>query len=736
MVNVADVIIIMHGIGVVLCFVLMLLVLYKKPSAEQNWLTAGTAFVMIDILGYFFELLSTNEESMRMSVKLQYVGSCFCLICFLNFVCLYNNHVKKGLVKCIRWFYAINNSIILMLVFTFERHTLFYKQVTYIVQNGHYLWIYTPGFFHVWWTATTNAMGVIIALIAVSSAMEHRGEKRPEYALILCAALIPICFLVIKFFGLMGYYDGFPMSMTITETFLIIIIYRYKLFDTVTTAKEMILDELQEGIFVLNNIGELIYCNQEANMVFPGINRKNDKELQQEIITYIDEHPDGFMIQDHYFKWQCTEIKENSGARAGTIYRIFDMTDNYHYTQKLIELKEDAEQANEAKSSFLANMSHEIRTPINAVLGMNEMILRECDSDNIREYAYNINNAGKTLLSIINDILDLSKIESGKMEIVEVDYDVRTLLADIENMVAMRAEEKNLVLRVEVDEQIPCILHGDEMRIKQCATNLLSNAVKYTPKGSITMKMDKTDNSDGTINLWFSVTDTGIGIKEEELGKLFETFMRLDINKNRNVEGTGLGLNITKRLIGMMGGNLTVESVYGEGSCFSFVLVQKVVDANPIGNYRNAKRKMQETANTNTKSFTAPSANVLSVDDNKVNLAVVKGLLKKLKIQCDSALSGAECIEMASKKDYDIILLDHMMPEMDGIETLQKLQQTEHWKKHQPAVIALTANAVVGAKEEYLRAGFTDYLSKPIDSSQLDELLARYLPAEKMERVE
>jgi signal transduction histidine kinase/CheY-like chemotaxis protein len=579
-------------------------------------------------------------------------------------------------------------------------------------------------------------MGVIIALIAVSSAMEHRGEKRPEYALILCAALIPIGFLVIKFFGLMGYYDGFPMSMTITETFLIIIIYRYKLFDTVSTAKEMILDELQEGIFVLNNIGELIYCNQEANMVFPGIHRKNDEELHQEILTFVDEHPEGFMIGDHYYKWQRTEIKENSGATAGTIYRIFDMTDNYHYTQKLIELKEDAEQANEAKSSFLANMSHEIRTPINAVLGMNEMILRECESDNIREYAYNINNAGKTLLSIINDILDLSKIESGKMEIVEVDYDVRELLTDIENMVAMRAEEKNLALRVEVDEQIPCILHGDEMRIKQCATNLLSNAVKYTPKGSITMKMDKTDNADGTINLWFSVTDTGIGIKEEELGKLFESFMRLDINKNRNVEGTGLGLNITKRLVGMMGGNLTVESVYGEGSSFSFVLVQKVVNGEPIGDYRKAQKKLQETLTTNRKSFTAPDAAVLSVDDNKVNLAVVKGLLKKLKIQCDSALSGAECIEMASKKDYDIILLDHMMPEMDGIETLQKLRQSEQWKNHQPAVIALTANAVVGAREEYLNAGFTDYLSKPIDSSQLDELLARYLPAEKLETAE
>lgn len=725
--------IVIHGIGVFLCFILMILVLSAKPSTAQKWLLAGTTFVLIDILGYFFELLSTNEESMRMSVKLQYVGACFCLVSFFVFVCQYNNHLKRRLINCINAFFAVNNAIILLIVFTFEHHTLYYKDVNYIIENGHYLWIYTPGIFHYWWTFTTNSMGIIIVLIAISSAMEHKGEKRREYTLILCAALIPICFLIVKSTGIMGYYDGFPLSMTITETFLIIIIFRYRLFDTVTTAKDLVLEEIQEGIFVLNNLGEIIYYNRESGLVFPEIGRKNDGKDWQKIIPFIEEHPEGFLLQEHFYKWQRTDIRDDNGNTAGTIYRIFDMTENYHYTQKLIELKEDAERANEAKSSFLANMSHEIRTPINAVLGMNEMILRESDSDTIKEYALNINNAGKTLLSIINDILDLSKIESGKMEIVEADYDVRWLLADIENMISMRAEAKNLVFTIEADETIPTVLHGDEMRIKQCIVNLLTNAVKYTQKGSVCLRLDKTDNKDGSINLWVSVTDTGMGIKEEELHKLFESFIRLDLTRNRNVEGTGLGLNITKKLVGMMGGNLTVESVYGKGSTFSFVIVQQVVNAEGIGDYRSGLKKIMEAALKPVKSFTAPTATILSVDDNRVNLAVVKGLLKKLKVQCDSALSGEECLQKAIQKDYDIILLDHMMPEMDGIETLQRLQQTEKWKKHQPVVIALTANAVAGAREEYLRVGFTDYLSKPIDSVKLEALLERYLPPEKLE---
>ncbi len=720
-----------HAFCIFLCFILMVLVLGAKPSIAQKWLLAGTIFVLIDVLGYFFELCSTNVESMRMAVKLQYVGTCFCLLCFLQFVCQYNNHLKAGLIHMIQRFYAVNNSVILLLVFTFEYHTLYYTEVDYIVENGHYLWIYTPGFFHYWWTVTTNLMGVLIALIAVSSAMEHRGEKRHEYTLILCAALLPICFLILKATGIMGYYDGFPLSMTITETFLIIIIFRYRLFDTVTTAKDLVLEEIQEGIFVLNHLGELVYSNRESHLVFPEIDRANEEKPRQ-VVQFMESHPDGFLLQEHYYKWQRTDIRDNNGSAAGTLYRIFDMTDNYRYTQKLIELKEEAEHANEAKSSFLANMSHEIRTPINAVLGMNEMILRESDSEAIREYALNINNAGKTLLSIINDILDLSKIESGKMEIVEADYDVRWLLKDVENMISMRAEAKNLIFTVEADQHIPTVLHGDEMRIKQCMINLLTNAVKYTDQGSVLLKLDKTDNQDGSINLWISVTDTGAGIREEGLNKLFESFTRLDLIKNRNVEGTGLGLNITKKLVDMMGGNLTVDSIYGKGSTFSFVIPQQVVNPQEIGNDPGKFKKLLEEEAKPAKSFTAPEARILSVDDNKVNLAVVRGLLKKLKIQCDSALSGAECLQKTEETEYDMILLDHMMPEMDGIETLRRLQQTGQWQRHQPAVIALTANAVAGAREEYLRAGFTDYLSKPIDPLKLEDLLVKYLPPEKL----
>ena len=725
--------IVIHGICVIVCMILVMIVLMSKTSDAQKWLLAGTTFVMVNVVGYFFELQSTTVEAMRISVKVQYVGACFSLLCFLCFVDVYNNHIKQGLINGIKIFYLINNLMILLLVFTFEHHTLYYKSVHSIVQNGQCFWIYTSGFFHKWWAFTTNAMGFIILAIAISSAMEHKGEKHHEYTLIIYAALMPVIFVILKMLGVMGYYDSFPFSMTLTEIFLVIIILRYRLFDAVMTAKDLMLEEIQEGIFVLDSNGEVMYSNRESNLIFPGMDRKKDERVHREIVQFIDGHPNGFMLQDHFYKWQSTDIRDNNGILAGTMYRIMDMTDNYHYTQKLIELKEDAERANEAKSSFLANMSHEIRTPINAVLGMNEMILRECDSDAIKEYAININNAGKTLLSIINDILDLSKIESGKMEIVEADYDVRLLLADIENMISMRAEEKNLVFMIEADSDIPTVLHGDEMRIKQCIVNLLTNSVKYTHKGSVSLKIDKTDNNDGSINLWVSVTDTGVGIKEEELHKLFESFSRLDIVKNRNVEGTGLGLNITKKLVGMMGGNLTVESVYGQGSTFSFVIVQKVVNPEGIGDYRNGVRKLMEKTLEPTQAFVAPTANVLSVDDNKVNLAVVRGFLKKLKIQCDSVLSGAECIQKVSEKDYDVILLDHMMPDMDGIETLQRLQQTELWQRKHPAVIALTANAVAGAREEYLRVGFTDYLSKPIDSSKLEEMLRKYLPPEKLE---
>lgn len=374
-------------------------------------------------------------------------------------------------------------------------------------------------------------------------------------------------------------------------------------------------------------------------------------------------------------------------------------------------------------------MSHEIRTPINAVLGMNEMVLRESCSDTIKDYALNIQSAGKILLSIINDILDLSKIESGQMEIVEKDYHLGKMLIDIENMVTMRAEENSLALHIQANPMLPETLHGDEQRIKQCIINFLTNSLKYTREGQVTLQVDFTDKDKDTIDLRIIVTDTGIGIEEDKLAVLFEPFVRLDRSKNEHIEGTGLGLSITKKLIDRMKGSLSVESVYGRGSVFSFTLPQKVAGPDLLGDYKDKHRRVTERELAREK-FTAPGARILAVDDNRVNITVARGLLRRLKVQFDSATGGQECLDKFAKNDYDIILLDHMMPVMDGVQTLHRMQETERFRQNAPAVIAMTANAVIGAREKYLEEGFTDYLSKPIDHKRLEEMIRAYLPEE------
>ena len=393
--------------------------------------------------------------------------------------------------------------------------------------------------------------------------------------------------------------------------------------------------------------------------------------------------------------------------------------------------KTEAERANKAKSDFLANMSHEIRTPLNAVLGMNEMILRETDDKSpLRKYAFNVKSAGENLLSLINDILDFSKIESGKMEIVDAPYSISSVLNDIFNMVKFKAEQKGLKFDIEFDETIPDALIGDEVRIRQIIVNILNNAVKYTPKGSVTFKVGWRDYKDNMAMFSFASVDTGIGIREEDKGKLFSQFERLDIEKNRNIEGTGLGLSITLRLVRMMGGELTVDSVYGEGSTFTVTLPQRVENPEPVGDFRKRIEDYVRQQNLYHESFVAPDANILVVDDSEMNLFVVENLLKKTKINITRCLSGKDCLEKIAEKHYDVIFLDHMMPEMDGIETLQRAKDMPYSKCKDVPIIALTANAISGVREMFLEKGFTDYLSKPVDSKALERMLQKYLPPE------
>ena len=408
-------------------------------------------------------------------------------------------------------------------------------------------------------------------------------------------------------------------------------------------------------------------------------------------------------------------------------------TPEYHQLKKtMVELedaKEKAQKENASKSQFLANMSHEIRTPINAILGMNEMILRESEENTIREYAQNIQSASDILLSIVNEILDFSKVASGKMELVPVEYDVAALIRDCSTIVETRAAGKDLRLEVSCDETTPSRLYGDETRIRQILSNLLTNAVKYTPSGTITFRIRWAGNKEG-VNLIASVEDTGIGISEENQKRLFDTFERFDLEKNHNIEGTGLGLSITKQLVDLMQGEIGVYSELGKGSLFYVEIPQKVVSMKPIGKLDEASHIEQNKVEK--EKYHAPEARILVVDDVRMNVKVIQSLLKRTQIQVGTATSGEECLALAKKNAYDLILLDHMMPEMDGVETFQRLRADASGLNYKTPVIALTANAIEGAKEEYKALGFDDYLSKPMKGEELEDMIRRYLPEDKI----
>lgn len=415
----------------------------------------------------------------------------------------------------------------------------------------------------------------------------------------------------------------------------------------------------------------------------------------------------------------------------GCIIMIYRMLSNLlkwqeETNRQIQESAETAIAAGKAKSRFLAQMSHEIRTPINAILGMNEMILRESEDDGITDYAEDIRSAGNTLLSLINSILDFSKIEDGKMEIIPVRYDTAVMINNLVNSISERAKDKGLEFSVDVDENIPCELIGDDVRVSQVIMNLLTNAVKYTEEGSVLLSFSEISRERDTIELEVSVKDTGIGIREEDMDKLFESFERIEEKRNRNIEGTGLGMSIVTKLLKMMDSELSVDSVYGSGSVFSFELKQTIADPEPVGVYSD-RLERNERERSDTEFLYAGDAKVLVVDDNDMNLKVIKNLMKQNGIMPQLASSGETAINMIRDNEYDIVFLDHMMPKMDGIETLETLK-AEGLKKQETAYIALTANAVVGAREMYLKVGFDDYLAKPISTSALEKLLKKHLP--------
>ncbi|MBR0091485.1 MAG: response regulator [Lachnospiraceae bacterium] len=436
------------------------------------------------------------------------------------------------------------------------------------------------------------------------------------------------------------------------------------------------------------------------------------------------------------------------GATFGMFVFYFNVEtpDYIRLTETMRELedaKKESDIASESKSSFLANMSHEIRTPINAVLGMNELILRESKDETVLGYAGNIERAGNNLLAIINDILDYSRIESGRLELNEQPYNLSSVINDVYSMILFRAAGKQLEVGIRVDPQIPDALLGDEVRIRQIITNLMNNAVKYTNEGKVALEVSMETSKDPAsetagapqdevIVLIVRVRDTGIGIRKEDLEKLFRKFERFDMKRNNSIEGAGLGLAITNNLVDLMGGTIEVESAYGEGSVFTVRIPQPVVNPVPIGNFEDAFRRSASARTDYRPSFVAPAARLLVVDDSDMNLIVAKKMLEPTLVAIDTAMSGLKALAMTQDTPYDIIFLDQRMPGMDGEETLRHIRNQAGGVNGRTPVICLTADAVGDARGRYVQKGFTDYLSKPVDGEAIEQIVRQYLPAEKI----
>lgn len=706
------------------------------------WLFLGCVSTLVNNIGYLMELLARTEEAYFTALKLSYLGRIWISFALFFFIVTL---VHAHIIPLIKITFALINVATYIVVVTNEITGLYYRSMRFFMNGQFPVLDHVNGIWHHLWN--------VVLLLQIASGLyllcsARHKEKNPiankRLLMVILAVLTQSAFLIVEIFNLVPVtrvYDVTMLSFPIAAGFMFIAIFKYRLLDTETVAREYVIDELSEGIIAVDEHGRVSYYNKPAVTLFPALT-KNAGEVVELFKKAIEIH-EPIRLGDRIYSPEENELNFD-GMSAGMLYALRDDTEHYRYMSELEEAKQAADMANKAKSSFLANMSHEIRTPINAVLGMDEMILRESREKDTISYASDIMAAGRTLLSLINDILDFSKIEEGRMEILPTQYELSSVINDLVNMIRDRAEKKGLKLLIDVDTQVPHLLYGDEIRIRQIVLNLLTNAVKYTKAGEVCLSVSfqkGVDKTDSEILLRFRVADTGIGMKEEDMEKLFSPFSRIEEERNRNIEGTGLGMSIVRELLALMDSHLDVKSVYGEGSEFAFEIKQKVMDWEPMGDVSVRFRERSEENGIYQELFHAPDAWVLVVDDTEVNLQVIRNLLKKTQVQIDTALSGEEALQKHKHRKYDVVFIDHMMPDMDGIEVLQRMKEQNKFAENgdagdqtasQAVYIALTANAISGAREMYLKAGFEDYLSKPVDGRHLEEMLKKYLPKEKI----
>ena len=713
----------------------------KDKMGSKNWY-----FFMICIsssvwnFGYLLMEMAHDEADINLGRSLTLGGSlaASCLLIKFIYILIEGNSEKKSKITVIAVFLAL---IIFPLTGASD-NTVITKTsygVSYYLKENPI-------------TIISSIYGIATILLSLAITLKWikvSKFKRDKFQgkVIASGIVFSLIGLLGGFFKLLNGEIKIPSSVYIF--ILIVIIYyfskRYNsLSITVGNLAEYIYSSANTPILVLNDNKKVELVNSSAVKFFNITSEKLIGRDIEDIFSYKKDNINMFEINkeknesgEYSFDSICllndakcsistTSIYDKYNEFVCAIFVITDLTDKMNLIEQLNESREEAVAANEAKSAFLANMSHEIRTPMDAIIGMSEIVLQKDVPKDIKENVINIRNSGKGLLTIINDILDLSKIESGKFEIIEEPYMLSSLLNDVFNIINIRLDNKPVELVVDINKAIPDKLIGDEIRIKQILINIMGNAVKFTKEGLIKLTIDEEKRADD-FYLIMKVEDTGIGIKEEDINKLFGTFNQVDTRKNRSIQGTGLGLSISKNLSELMGGNITLESQYGKGTTFTIKVKQSVKDYTSIGEVKVGEVHNKQMGLDGLKIIPMPFAKILIVDDNEVNIQVAQGLMNPYGMSLDCAYSGEEAIDKIKETKYDLVFMDHMMPELDGVDTTKIIRNLEGEFYKEVPIVALTANAISEAKAMFLKEGFNDFLAKPIELLKLNLILKKWV---------
>lgn len=696
----------------------------QVPSFQQVITILLSLSTFVVVLGNSIISASSSSDGGQTGLSMLFLGGSFAAFCYLNMyanVCKVTMHtffqVTMALCNLFYTVIAIHDN---MLHFMY-RSLSFEEHEGALIYRCEYNWFYYV--FLAWILGYFLHMFFCVRQCRKKRPTYYKNLKKTLMLFLICSTLTMVPYMYTVLFH--SIYDLTGIGCTLGLVLYYLIIYRTNVYPVSVNAQNIVLNNLDDPLLAITSDAKYEYANERLIEIYPQL---LDIPYHYPITQYAPElsdvlslnNGDTITLSGRIFRDRVIRMG-NSSRDAGVIHWLHDITTVTEYMNNLIDLKEEADKANSAKSKFLAHISHEIRTPINAIIGMDEMIIRESKTASVSDYAQQVMRAGKTLLALVNDILDFSKIEAGKMELVETDYNVGNMFDDIITMTKFRAQDKKLTLYTDIADNVPKMLRGDEIRVRQIITNIMTNAVKYTEHGSVTMAVRATVSEDGSCVLTVSVTDTGIGIREADMPKLYASFERIENKTNHMTEGTGLGMSITVQLLKLMNGSIDVKSTYGVGSTFTVTIPQQKSLTSP-----------DKSGDSHSgPSFTAPEARILIVDDNTVNRTIAANLIKPTLVHVETSGSGEEYLKVIKRRFYDLIFLDQRMPGMTGLEAFDISKNSEHLCTNTP-VIMMTGDVDEASRKEFAEHGITDFIAKPLDPAEYEAMVGRYLPADKV----